>query len=192
MFERFADDARAVVVDAQTQARRLGHNYIGCEHFLLCIASTDTEVGEVFRQAGVTANGVEAAVVRLVGSPTGAIDRNALAAIGIDLDVVRSKIEASLGPHAWAPAAQRRGRWLRRRRCDTGFGHIPFTPRAKKCLQLSLHEALGLGHHRVGVEHIALALTTMTEGLAPAIFAATGASPAQLRTQLLGRYRQAG
>ncbi len=191
MFERFSDDARAVVIEAQVQVRRLGHHHIGCEHFLLSIAAADTELGEVFRRAETSATAVEATVRRLVGDPMHAIDRDALAAIGIDLDVVRGKIEAALGPNAWTPATRRGSRWFHRRR-DRGYGHIRFTPRARKCLHLSLHEALRLGHHRVGAEHIALALTSMTEGLVLAVFSALGVSAAQLRTQILNSYRRAG
>ncbi len=192
MFERFTDEARAVVVDSQLQARRLGHHYLGCEHLLLSIASTDTAVGDVLRDAGLTTEAVEAAVIHLVGGPASAIDRDALAAIGIDLDLVRSTIEATFGPNAWAPAARRQHRWLRRDRCEPSHGAMPLTCRAKKCLEMSLGEARGLGRPQIGVEHIALALTGMSEGLAPGILSAIGVSASHLRTQILDRYRQAG
>ena len=49
MFERFTDDARHMVVRAQQDARRLGHNYIGCEHLLLAVAAADEPAGAVLR-----------------------------------------------------------------------------------------------------------------------------------------------
>ena len=50
MFERFTVDARTVVVHAQEHARRLGHRYVGCEHFLLAVVSTGEPVGAVLRE----------------------------------------------------------------------------------------------------------------------------------------------
>jgi hypothetical protein len=111
MFERFTDDARAVVVRAQEHARRLGHRYIGCEHFLLALTSADQPAGAVLREHGITPEHVEEQIVRRVGLGTGAslfagLDRDALAAVGIDLDAVRAKIEASFGPEALMEAGQ--------------------------------------------------------------------------------------
>ncbi len=196
MFERFTGEARAVVVDAQLHARRLGHSYLGCEHLLLAVASTQGSIGGTLRRAGVTTAALEEATLRLVGAPGAVLDRDALAAIGIDLDVVREKIEASFGTNALAPLpfGPRRRRWGRRRACgvSSGFQHIPFTPRAKECLQLSLREAVSLRQHHIGAEHIALALTAMTDGVTPQVLAAIGTPPALLRSQILNRYRRAG
>ena len=54
MFERFTDSARAVVVRAQEDARRLGHNYIGCEHLLLAVVQANEPAAAVLREEGVT------------------------------------------------------------------------------------------------------------------------------------------
>jgi ATP-dependent Clp protease ATP-binding subunit ClpA len=110
MFERFTENARGIVVQAQTDARRFGHGYIGCEHLLLAAASTDEAASVVLRDQGLTPERVEAEILRTIGrgqtaDPLGAIDREALAAIGIDLDVVRARIEAVFGPDALARAA---------------------------------------------------------------------------------------
>jgi len=206
MFERFTGEARAVVVDAQQQARRLGHHYIGCEHLLLALVSTETEAAAAMRARSVTPERVGQAVSRLVGGNFfDSLDRTALASIGIDVDAVRSRIEAAFGPDALAssrcgPVRRRRPRrwprWRRSRRCArrdaSGSGHLPFTGNAKKCLELSLREALALRSGHIGPEHLALALTSMSTGLAPDVFAAIGVSPARLHTELAGRYRQAG
>ena len=192
MFERFTEEARAVVVDAQFHARRLSHGCLGCEHLLLALASTNGQVGPTLRGLGITTQAVEATTLRLVG-PCMSLDREALAAIGIDLDIVREKIEASFGLNALDPPRRRR-RWGRRAACDTptGYGALPLTRLAKKCLELSLHEAVALRHRAIGSQHIALALTAMTDGLAPQLLSALGTSPSLLRTEILNHYRQAG
>jgi ATP-dependent Clp protease ATP-binding subunit ClpA len=103
MFERFTGEARLIVVRAQDDARRLGHDYIGCEHLLLAAAAADAPAAEVLRAQGVTPERIQAELVRVTGRDAGAdpargVDRDALAAIGIDLDVVQARIEASFGP----------------------------------------------------------------------------------------------
>jgi ATP-dependent Clp protease ATP-binding subunit ClpA len=192
MFERFTAEARGTVVQAQATARRLGHRYIGCEHLLAGVAAADGVAGETLRASGVTPAAVESAIQRLIGD-TSDVDRAALASIGIDLDVVRERIEATFGPGALESRRRRtRRRWLRRRDCEPVPGHIPFTPRAKRCLELSLREAQALHDGVIGAEHLALALTAMDDGMAPEVFAAVGTSPAQVRAELLRRYRRAG
>jgi ATP-dependent Clp protease ATP-binding subunit ClpA len=201
MFERFTDQARAVVVGAQEQARRLGHNYIGCEHLLLALVSGGSEIAADLRARGITAERVEPAVAAIVGRGRfDALDREALASIGIDLDTVRQKVESAFGPGALRTQTRRpRGRlgrrFGRRGRCETTpgrSGHIPFTPRAKKALELSLRQSLSLGCREIRPEHLALALTSMRDGTVPRILAALGIAPARLHTEIADRYRQAG
>jgi len=238
MFERFTDGARQVVVQAQEEARRLGHNYIGSEHLLLAAAAASEPAGEVLRDHGVTPERVEAEILRIIGrgsvagsaDPLRGLDHEALAAIGIDLDVVRARIEAAFGPDALDRAilAHRRGpagrgrpalrkgpvaelmRRRRRRRAGRGApagpyprmvgrplpgpsprGHIPFTPRAKKSLQLSLREALALHDDCIGVQHLVLAQLALREGVARMVLSALGASTESLRAAVLARYRKA-
>ena len=105
MFERFTDTARHIIVQSQEDARRLGHHYIGCEHLLLAAAATGEPAGAVLREHGVTPERIEAEILRTIGrgqmtDPLGGLDRQALASIGIDLDVVRARIEAAFGPDA--------------------------------------------------------------------------------------------
>jgi hypothetical protein len=123
MFERFTQDARAVVVQAQQQARRLGHHYLGCEHLLLAVVSADTSAGAALRGVGLTPVTVEQALLALVGTPDGALDRAALASIGIDLDLVQQRVEAVFGSDALAPRPRRR-RWRGRRSCPPEEGHL--------------------------------------------------------------------
>jgi hypothetical protein len=143
MFERFTDSARGVVVQAQEDARRLGHNYIGCEHLLLAAAAADEPASAVLRDHGVTPERVEAEILRTIGrgqaaDPLGGLDREALASIGIDLDAVYARIEAAFGPGALTrdlPVAHssRRPAWgkgplaelTRRRRQRRARRHFP-------------------------------------------------------------------
>ena len=67
MFERFTDTARRVVVLAQEDARRLGHNYIGCEHLLLAAAAAGEPAGAVLRDQGVTPERIKAEILRASG-----------------------------------------------------------------------------------------------------------------------------
>jgi Clp amino terminal domain, pathogenicity island component len=231
MFERFTDTARHVVVQAQADARRLGHNYIGCEHLLLAVAAVGEPASAVLRDHGVTPDRVEAEILRTIGrgqtaDPLGGLDRQALAFIGIDVDVVRARIEEAFGPDALTravPAAcrSRRPAWgkgplaeltrrRRRRRARRNApppagpprqrpasagpgpgGHIPFTPRAKKSLELSLREAKALQDNYIGVQHVTLALLAMKDGMVPVILSALGAPAAPLRADILARYRKA-
>jgi len=213
MFERFTGDARAAVAQSEVQARRLGHRYIGCEHLLLAAASTAEPASAALREQGVTPEGVETEIVRLVGlgraaNLFSASDREALASIGIDLDVVRARIEAAFGPDAFTrggpsacrsrPAARKNPVALLRRARRGGHhqhpapsGHIPFTPRAKKSLLLSLREAEARHDNYIGIEHLTLALVGMKDGAVPPILSALGASQATLRAAILDRYRKA-
>jgi ATP-dependent Clp protease ATP-binding subunit ClpA len=214
MLERFTSDARTVVVGAREAAAGLGHNFIGCEHLLLALAATGGEAGTVLRDQGVTPERVRTETLRLVGAGRGislfdVLDRDALASIGIDLDAVRSKVEAAFGPDALVTPVGRRPRgrrWPRRRasRAPTGAapdaqnlgpgggrGRIPFTPRAKKVLWHAVQEARAEHTGQIGLEHLGLAVVSMPDGAVPPILAAIGTSGARLRTQILDRYRQA-
>jgi len=111
MFERFTPGARTVVIHAQQHARRLGHRYIGPEHLLLGLAGAGEPAGAVLREYGITPEYVEEEIVRRAGLGAGAglfvdLDQDALSVIGIDLDAVRARIEASFGTGALARASQ--------------------------------------------------------------------------------------
>jgi ATP-dependent Clp protease ATP-binding subunit ClpA len=180
MFERFTDGARAAVTDAQVVARRLGHGRIGTEHLLLGLLETGGLAAQVLAGAGVTPAAVER-------EPLGTGDAEALGAIGIDLDEVRRRVEASFGKGAlhWRPGRDCRGERPR-------LGHIPFSPRSKKVLELSLREALALKHRYIGTEHILLGLIREGEGLAMLVLTRLGAGPQLLRARLLDALRSTG
>lgn len=200
MFARFTGQAREIVIQAQAQARRLDHGYIGCEHLLLSVVGSDSPAGETLRGLGLTPEAVEAATRRILSERRAPmLDREALAAVGIDLDAVQERVEAAFGPGALTRMPQRHHRrrrrgWRRQRPCTTGApsGHLPFTARAKKCLESALRESIARRDGYIGVEHLALALTAMTDGLDPNLFSQTGIHPAQARAEIVNRYRRAG
>lgn len=186
MFERFTSDARAVVTAAVEHARGLGHGWVGCEHILLAVAASPTPTGQVFREAGVTPETVASAITSVVGPGSGPGDDTvALAGLGIDLDEVRHAVEASFGPGALETPVRSRRRparlGRRRRSCTTPSSRQPFTPRAKRCLESSLREALARRHGFIGVEHIALALLARDDTVAWDVLLHLGVSPAALR-----------
>ena len=98
-----------------------------------------------------------------------------LESLGISLDAVRAQVEEIIGQGQQAPS-----------------GHIPFTPRAKKVLELSLREALQLGHNYIGTEHILLGLIREGEGVAAQVLVKLGADLNRVRStviQLLSGYQ---
>ncbi|GAA2087249.1 Clp protease N-terminal domain-containing protein [Actinomadura alba] len=152
MFERFHKDARQVVVAAQQGARDLGHDRIGTVHLLLgLIEDEGGTAGGALREHGLRAGDLRERVRRVswADHASGAIDGNALASIGIDLDEVRRTVEATFGE-----GALERGRAKK--------GHIPFTPQAKKCLELSLRSAIALKHKEISSGHMLLGLLRAT------------------------------
>lgn len=199
---QFTGDARQVVDRASAQARRLGHGFVGGEHLLYGLAGAEGEVGAVLRERGVTPERVEAEFVRLIGPRNTArgslfdpLDRDALTAIGIDLDAVRERIEAAFGPGALAPDAPAPRRW-RRPRPGQGpgpvTGPVPLTRRARKCLESSRRAAQARPGGHLGAEHIALALLAMDDGVPRRILSAIGASAPRLGAEIRARCQQAG
>lgn len=194
MFERFSQQARAVVVRSQDEARALGHRFIGTEHLLLSML--DDEAGttaEVLREAGVRAEDVRERILRLIAAeqhPLGERDAEALRSIGIDLDAVRAQVEQTFGPGALnSPTGPgpRRGWLVRRQSTKPRSGHIPFTRRAKKVLELSLREAIHLQHGAIGSEHILLGLIRDGDGIAVRVLRDSGLDLTELRRRVIAR-----
>jgi ATP-dependent Clp protease ATP-binding subunit ClpC len=92
----------------------------------------------------------------------------ALESLGISLEKVRQQVEEIIGAGQSPPS-----------------GHIPFTPRAKKVLELSLREALQLGHNYIGTEHILLGLIREGEGVAAQVLVKLGADLGRVRQQVI-------
>lgn len=208
MFERFTAGARATVVVAQDSARFMGHRHIGTEHVLLGLLAGDDQVaGRVLVGAGVTRVRVIADIERIEQARQEPLrdlvekDTAALRTIGIDLDAVRAAVEESFGPGALdggtAHGDAYQGPWWRRRQrqhmqsAGSPRGHIPFTPRAKKVLELSLREALALKHNYIGTGHILLGLLREGQGLAAQILHDEDVQLDHLREQVLAELQRA-
>ena len=158
MFERFTDEARMVVRLAQEEARRMRHPLIGTEHLLLALLGEGDGPGRAGAARPRPGRGRPA--------PPGHRHRRAGGRrawtprrwrhSGIDLDEVRRVTEASFGPGALDATRPRAGA----RRATSRSAK-----RSKKVLELSLREALRLGHHYIGTGHILLGLLREGEGL---------------------------
>jgi ATP-dependent Clp protease ATP-binding subunit ClpA len=211
MFERFTSEARNVVVGAQEQARALEHRFIGTEHLLLSMLANDDTAARLLRERGVTVESARAMIERYVGGVPPRLtpsDADALRAIGIDIDEVRRRLEENFGPNPLAappqePVRRRFGLRRTRRQPDGGqrgggqrggpgiTGHIPFSPRAKKVLELSLREALRLKHRSIGTEHVLLGLIREGQGLGALVLAEAKVDLAELRRTVENSFRDA-
>ncbi|OEU88048.1 hypothetical protein DB35_16515 [Streptomyces abyssalis] len=215
MFERFSRPARQVVVDAQEEARSLGHDWVGTEHLLLAALRRPGQPGTAtLVRLGVTAESCRAAVSSVVGGADGDAlgpeDAEALRAFGIDLDEIRRRAEGAFGdgaldaPVSEPEAGRRRGRRFmkrgrRRNRGSLGLpdaapgpsGHIRFTGRAKKALELSLREAIARKDRSIGTEHVVLALLRGDDKISQGMFQQLGVAPGEMRDLVLADLRSA-
>jgi ATP-dependent Clp protease ATP-binding subunit ClpC len=111
--------------------------------------------------------GTEHILLGLISEGEG-VAAKALESLGVSLENVRRQVEEIIGTGSAAPQ-----------------GHIPFTPRAKKVLELSLREALQLGHNYIGTEHILLGLIREGEGVAAQVLQKLGADLGRVRQQVI-------
>jgi ATP-dependent Clp protease ATP-binding subunit ClpA len=187
-FERFTEKARTTVVLAQQQARERGDDAIDTGHLLRALfAVPDNLAVMVLEGFSVRRADVEADLDRRrPGDATGGTsDASSLAALGIDLDEVRRRVEEAFGPGALERVRRPRGRrW---------GGHLPFAKESKKTLELALREAISLGHNYIGTEHILLAMLR-GGGVAHDALAARGVriDAARVIVEELVRGRRAG
>jgi ATP-dependent Clp protease ATP-binding subunit ClpA len=190
MFERFAADARDTVVGAQEVARSRGDDVIDAVHLLLSLARQSGGAGEAALGAvGVDSDRLERHVD--AARRHDSLDGPALAALGIDLDEIRARTDAVFGPGALDRAGddeRRRGRRNRR-------SHIPFTPEAKKTLELSLREAVHEGSRTIDSGHVLAAVvrakgSTAHHALVDAL-TESGSDVASLRAALATQHRTA-
>lgn len=139
MFERFTEKAIKVIMLAQEEARRLGHNFVGTEQILL----------------------------GLIGEGTG-IAAKTLKSMGVNLKDARIEVEKIIGRGSGFVAVE-----------------IPFTPRAKRVLELSWDEARQLGHNYIGTEHLLLGLIREGEGVAARVLENLGVDLSKVRQHIV-------
>ena len=139
MFERFTEKAIRVIMLAQEESRRLGHNFVGTEQLLLGLISEGT---------GIAAK--------------------TLKSMGVNIKEAREEVEKIIG-----------------RGCGFVAVEIPFTPRAKKVLELSWDEARQLGHNYIGTEHLLLGLIREGEGVAAKVLENLGVDLNKCRSNII-------
>lgn len=169
MFERFTQEARAVVVGAQDVARDTATRAIDSRHLLVALAENPGPAKQALRQAGANVDALAAGA--RAGLAAGGIDAEALAGIGIDLEVVRRQTDAVFGSGSLERAGRRSG------------GHIPFTPDAKKSLELALREAIRLRQKKIDGAHLMLGILR-ADNPGRAVLVDAGVSTDALRTAL--------
>ncbi len=178
MLERFSERAGGVVDRARREAAALGHSWLGAEHLLLALLADEPGAGSVLRGLGVERGEIlsehRAAVGACSAAPTAPPDPDVLAAIGIDLDEVRRRVEESFGSGALEATCA----WRRR-------AALRLTDRAKKVLEVAVHEASALGQPAVQPEHVLLALTRVQESLGWKLVARRGLSARRVRLAVL-------
>ena len=178
MFERFDTPARRVLTIAQQEAQAFRHDAIATEHLLLGVAAqADEWAAIVLARRGLTAARIRREIERIVGrgaveQAVPGIDAAALATLGIDLEEIRRRVEATFGPGALD------ARTVGRRGCDDRS--LPFTPQAKKALELGVRECREQGHELIAPHDIALGLLT-AGGVGTQILTEHGIDPAALR-----------
>ena len=169
MFERFTGEARDAVTFGVEEANAVGADHIGAEHLLLgAVRSPETVASRALAPLGVDHARLRAAVR---GLPSGALDADALAGVGIDLDAVRAQVEAEFGPGALdagaAPASS--------------SGRKPLAAEAKKLLELALREAVRLKHRRIDTGHLLLAVVRLDDPRAARALDGLGLADADVR-----------
>ncbi|HJY66179.1 MAG TPA: Clp protease N-terminal domain-containing protein [Streptosporangiaceae bacterium] len=193
MFERFTDKARKVVVLAKNKATERGDDQIRPVHMLYGLVSTDGVAARALTALGVDPAAVERKLGR--SAPEGPLvgeaseDAEALAAIGIDLDEIKRRIEDSFGPGALERVP------LTPRGPLNWTGRQPLAEGSKLALALALKEARALHHTYIGTEHVLLGLLRVAERQPHADFAAVtlrdlGLDPARVRMLVLDELRQ--
>jgi ATP-dependent Clp protease ATP-binding subunit ClpA len=191
MFERFTDKARSVVILAKTTAIERGDDEVRPIHVLYGLVTTDGVAARALTGLGVDAAGVERELAK--ASPAGhgppddadRDDAEALAAIGIDLDEIKRKIEESFGP-----GALERVPLTRKGPLNWTGGRVPLNDQVKLSLALALKEARALRHNYLGTEHLLLGLLRVAERNPRGEFAAAtlpgvGLDPATARDRVL-------
>jgi len=139
MFERFTDKAVRVIMLAQEEARRLGHNMVGTERVLLGLIAEDSGIAaKALKSMGVTVKDAQVEIEKIIGRGSG-----------------------------YVPV------------------EVPFTPRAKRVLELSVEVARQLGDNYISTEHLLIALIDSGEGVAAKVLEKLGVNPGELRAQVM-------
>ncbi len=181
MFERFAEPSKAVLVEAQGLAVALGSRHISVGHLLYgCAEGREETAGRPLHECGITAASIRRLLPHTTDPPAGRTDPEALSAIGIDYEGVRTAVEATFGAGALENAPDRRVPANRTRR-------PPFTPNAKRSLELGLRAAQELHQHHIAPGHLLLGLLRLDNELVSNVVEQSGTTVATLSAVVLTR-----
>jgi ATP-dependent Clp protease ATP-binding subunit ClpA len=181
MFERFTPEAKRIVTGGVEIAQHLHHDFLGTEHLLIALVGTGPNVAtRAMIACGFDPARAREDLARIVGSAEDdldEVDAAALRSIGVDLEEVRRRTEASFGPGA----LERHRRWHGRRRAR--LCGLPFMPEAKKALELALREAIRLDQRSIGPEHVLLGLLRL-DAASTRLIRAQEIDPRRLRSEV--------
>lgn len=186
MFERFSRDARAVVVAAQEAARSGDDPSIGAIHLLIGLTDDGRSTSGLLADHQL---GREPVLRWVTEHRRGGLDAAALSALGIDLNAIRTSVESTFGQGALDEDPPPAGRWSWRRR--PRINHLPFTPGARKSLELSLRETIRLGADSIDAEAVLLGVLRADDRQVRRLVADVGVDVAALRRAAEGRLRRA-
>ncbi len=179
MFEQYTEASKAVLVEAQDLAVELGSGYISVGHLLYGCAEVRAETaGRPLRDCGITAAYVRRLLPHTPEQPAGPADPEALSAIGIDYGGVRAAVEATFGPGALDNAPDRRVPASRTRQ-------PPYTPNAKRSLELALLAARELRQDQVVPGHLLLGLLRLDNDFVSNLIEESGTTIAALSAAVL-------
>jgi ATP-dependent Clp protease ATP-binding subunit ClpA len=181
MFERFTQEAKAVLVEAEQVAVELGADSISPGHILYgCAAGREPTAGEALRACGITEASVRKLLPRSEEAPGGEIDPEALHAIGIDYEGVRAAVNETFGEGALESAPDRRAASAKLRK-------PPFTPQAKRSLELALRVAIELHDRHMEPGHLLLGLLRLDDDFISGIVQQSSSTVAGLSASVLER-----
>jgi hypothetical protein len=171
MFERFTENAKSVVVEAQYLALELESRHIGALYLLYgCAEVREETAGRPLHDLGITGASIRRLLPREEEQAAGSVDPDALRAIGIDYEAVRAAVEQNFGPGALAASPDRRVPPGPRNRVPPGPRKLPFTPEAKRSIELTRQVATELHAERIVPGHLLLGLLRLdNEGVVEAI-----------------------
>jgi len=194
MFERFTEGSRAVLVEAQSLSLEMGSGCIGVGHLLYgCAEGREETAGRPLRDGGITGASIRRLIPRVEQTPGSSplsseaipgsealADAEALRAIGIDYERVRSAVEETFGPGALETAPDRRVPHGNARK-------PPFTRDAKRSLELALRTAVELHHERLRPGHLLLGLFRLHDEFVSSSVEQSGATVAGVSAAVLTR-----
>lgn len=171
LFDRYAEGTKEAIELAEKEAVSLGHPFIGTEHLLIGLLAQDGDAKEILDEFGISVDDARKAVASKVGDVSAGVetmDAKALDEVGIDLQVVKSKVEQTFGEGA----------------LKIPPGRPRFTPRSARTLEMAVGKAAAAGSAVVEPEHLLRAVVSDPDGFAAQVLEQLAPDPAALQAHL--------